>query len=108
MDAAQALCPGAAQQFVQHGFRLVVQGVGGGDRIRFAVCHQLAKEGVAEIAGRLLQGFVEGGGGGGRVRAMEMEGQIVGSGQPADKGGVVFGRGFADAVMDVHHGEHDA
>ena len=31
MDAAQPLGPGAAQEFMQHRLRLVVQGVGGGD-----------------------------------------------------------------------------
>jgi hypothetical protein len=104
MDAAEAFGPGATQEFVQHSFRLVVQGVGGGDRVRFPLCHQLAEEGVAKIAGSFLQGFMEGGGSGGRVRATQMEGQIVCSGQPAYKS-CVFVSSFADAVMDVHHGE---
>jgi hypothetical protein len=92
---------------VQHCFCLIVQGVSGGDRVRFAVCHQLAEERVAEIAGSFLQGFMEGGGSGGGVCAVEMEGQVVGGGQPAYKSCVFVCR-FPDAVMNVHHGECEA
>ena len=73
----------------------------------FAVCHQLAEKGVAKIAGGLLQGFMEGRGGGGCIRAMQMEGQVIGGGQLAYKGCVFVG-GFPDAVVHVHHGKCDA
>jgi hypothetical protein len=107
VDAAEAFGPGATQEFVQYRFCLVVEGVSSGDNVRFAVCHQLAEEGVAEIAGRFLQGFMEGGGSGGCVRAMEVEGQIVGCCEVSDEGRVLVG-GFPNAVMNVHHGECDS
>ena len=50
---------------------------------------------------------MQGRGGGWCVGAMQMEWQVVGCGQPANKGGVFLG-GLADAVMYVDHGKYDA
>jgi hypothetical protein len=83
MDAAQPLGPGSAQKFVQHRLRLVVQGVRGGHGVRLPAGHQLPEEGIAKVAGGLLQGLMEGSGGGGCIRAMQVEWQVMGRGQPA-------------------------
>ena len=51
---------------------------------------------------------MQGGRGGWSIGAMKMEWQVVGCGQAANKCGVFFGCGSADAVVDVDHGKHDA
>ena len=72
-----------------------------------AVRHQLAEEGVAEVAGSLLQGLMQRRGGGRCVCAMEVKCQVMGCGQPANKCRVFRGS-LADAVMYVDHGKYDA
>ena len=108
MDAAQPLGPGAAQQFVQHRLRLVVQGVRGGHRVRLPVRHQLPEKGVAKVAGGLLQGLMQGCRGRGSIRAMQMEWQVMGCGQAGNKCRVFVGGSSTNAVVHVDHGKHDA
>ena len=59
VDAAQALGPGSTQELVQHGLRLVVQSMRGGDRVHLAIHNQLPEERISKITGGFLQGFVE-------------------------------------------------
>ena len=51
MDGGEAFGPGAAEEFGEDGFGLVVEGVGGSHGVNFAGSHELAKPGVAKAAG---------------------------------------------------------
>jgi ribosomal protein S18 acetylase RimI-like enzyme len=93
---------------MQHRLRLVVEGVRSGNGIRVATRDQFAKECITKIAGGLLQGFMEGGCGGGGIHAMEMERQAMGCGQAGYKGRVLVGCGSTNTVVNVGDGKHDA
>src|ERR1700722_18491108 len=79
----------------------------GGYCVDLALRNQLPEEAIAKIAGGFLQGFVESGGSGRGVGAMEVKRQVVGRGQTGYKCSVVLS-GLADAVVDVDYRNDDA
>ena len=57
MDAGEAFGPGAAEEFAEDGFGLIVQGVGGGDGVQTTRGQELSEPGVAQAASGFFDGF---------------------------------------------------
>jgi hypothetical protein len=87
---------------------LVVEGVGGEDRVGLARGDQRAEVMVAEVAGGFFNGFAMGFGVGGGVDGPKMEGNLEAGAEFFDEG--LVGQGFfaAEGVVDVDRGEADA
>ena len=107
-DAGKSFGPGAAEELHEDGLGLVVGGVGGGNGVDGAGGEQVAKGGVAEMAGGFLGGFGELFEAGGGVDAAEDEGNGEGPAEVLDELLVAIG-GFApEAVVHVDSGEAKA
>ena len=80
VNAGKAFGPGAADQFAQDGFGLVVEGVGCGDGIENSRGHEFAKPGVAKAAGGFFDGFVmlDGFGGGVDLVGVKLDAEDLG------------------------------
>jgi hypothetical protein len=108
MNAAHPFGPGSAEKFMQYRFRLVIQSVCGDDGVRLAAGHQLLEEGIAKVAGGLLQSLMERRSRGRSVGAVQVEWEVMVCGQPGYERSVLVGSGSTNAVMHVGHGKYDA
>ncbi len=107
MDAGKAFGPGAADEFVEDGFGLVVEGVGGGDGVNGAGAEQLGEPGIAEGAGCFFKAHAVSAGVVGGVGVPQIEGEAEGVGEGLYEGGVEVGIGGADAVVHVGYAEDE-
>ena len=107
VDAAEALGPGAAEELEEDGLGLVVHGVGCEDGVGLAGAEEVMKDLIANRTGGLFEGFSGGGGAGGDVGGVEVEGDVQGAAELLDEALVGVGFGAADAVVDVDGGEAD-
>lgn len=114
VNAGKSLGPGAAKKPGQHGFSLVVAGVGGGDSIHRSGCHEASKPGVAEAPGGLFDGLggLAGGrpgeGFGGRIDARLVERKMQTLCQITAEGKVGIRLGATQAVVQVSRVENHA
>jgi hypothetical protein len=108
VDGAEALGPGAAEELHEDGFGLVVEGVGGEDRVGVAGVEEGGEEIVADGAGGLFDGFAGFGCAGGDVRVVKVERDFEGDAEIFDETLVGVGLGCAEAVIDVDCAEADA
>ena len=107
-DAAEALGPGAAKELHEDGLGLVVHGVGGEDDVGLAALEEAMEDLVTEVARGVFEAFAGGGGAGGYVDAVGVEGEVEVGAEVSDEGLVGVGLGAAEAVVDVDGGEADA
>ena len=113
VDGAEAFGPGAAEEFHEDGFGLVVEGVGGEDAVGVAGGEEGGEEFVACVAGGFFDGLgISRGAGvgdaGGDVGVVEVEGDVEADAEVFDE--LLVGVGFfaAEVVVDVDGGEADA
>jgi hypothetical protein len=114
VDAGKPFGPGAAQKLAQHGFRLIVAGVGGGHGVYFARGHQLPEPAVAYAAGGFLNGLGGLAGGavglglGGNIDPCFVEGQAQIRRQTAGEIQIGVCLCAAQAVVQVDGVQHQA
>lgn len=121
MNAGEPFGPGAAQEFGEHGFGLIVEGVRGGNSFHLARSHQFTEPAITQAASRFfnrLSGFVIGrvevprfGAGlgfGGNIDAGFVKGQAQFFGQSAGEGQIGVGLGAAKSMVEVGSVEHQA
>lgn len=75
MNSAEPFGPASAQEAVEDGLGLIVEGVRGGDGIGVAIGQQGPEPGIAQLARGLFEGLLVAGCCGGSVDAMQMKGK---------------------------------
>lgn len=107
MDRTEALGPGAAQQPMQDGLRLVIQGMRGGHRIGLAPRQQIAKPVIPQMPRRFFECLslrlcnCRG------IDAVLMQRKSEARGQLGDKALILVGLCAANAVVQVGDGEDE-
>jgi len=109
VDGAEALGPGAAEEFHEDGLGLIVEGVGGEDGVGLAGGDEGVEKVVADGAGSFFDGLAGLGDAGGNVGPVDVEGNVETGAEVFDK--LLVSGGFfpgTDAVVDVGGAEADA
>jgi len=106
VDGGEAFGPGSAEELHEDGLGLVVEGVGGEDRVSVAGGDEGAEEVVADAAGSLFEGLAGSRSSSGDIGVADMERDVELDAEGFDELliGVGFGGG-ADAVVDVRCGQ---
>ena len=107
-DASQSACAGTTQDAHQHGFRLVVEGVGRGDLVHCSLPDQLCKPLMAQFAGSRFKADFSLGGVLRRVSGSRVEIHLKPRGQFFNETLVRIRFSAANLVMKVGHREHNA